>query len=93
MFDSPKKKMKEGAVLEGIWETVFNVSVTNACQVELDCLEANLVSKVGGKEAKCGFSVREAWPPLGAAEGGVTTNASLAGTTDGVGNCLGLKEG
>ena len=56
--------MKEGAFLEGIWETVLNVSEMNACQVELE-----------------------------GAEGDVTMNASLVGTTGGVSNCLGLKEG
>ena len=45
--------------------------------MELEGLEANLFSKVGSKEAKCGFSGREALPPLGAANVGVMAKTSL----------------
>ena len=44
--------------------------------MEVDGLEANLVSKVGSKEAKCGFSGKEALAPLGAAKVGVMAKTS-----------------
>ena len=44
--------------------------------MELDGLEANLVSKVGSKEAQCGISGREALATLGAAKVGVTAKTS-----------------
>ena len=79
MLDSLKKQTKEGSFLERVGGTIFNVGETKACHVELDGLEADLVSEVSSKEAEQVFSSGDARSSLGAAKVGVLVDASPKG--------------
>ena len=53
------------------------MSETDTCQVELDGFKADLVGKIGSKEAQSGLRGWKALPSLGGAEGRVSTNSCL----------------
>ena len=48
----------------------------NCCHVQLDGLEADLISKVGSEEMQSAHRGWEALPPSGGAKGGVAANTS-----------------
>jgi len=49
-LDSTQEEVEEWSVLRRVWQTVFSMNKTNSCEVYLDGLEADLMSKVGCKE-------------------------------------------